>query len=357
MRRAALGAAVLAVTVVAGELAQANEHPLVGSHVVTIDATVQFADREGRPLGVARGGTVLDVLDADGDMLRVDRGWIKRDKVVPQAEAIEFFSRQIESEPTPVALASRARVWNYLGEYDKAIADCDEALKLDADSAMAFDRRAQALAGKGRIDEALADFENAISRTPNYGSTYSYRARVWLAKGEFEKALADCDSALRCNPTLSLAHYVRGRVWSRQAATAKAIASFSAALELNPHYVPARNARGNEYYKIKEFAKAEADYSAAIRLDPKFDKVHIHYNRGNARLHLKQTELAKADYLESLQYDENYAPAMQGLAACFAVEGDYKSAVRWQQKAIKLAKADERQKLQAVLATYQAARN
>lgn len=358
MRRMAFGAAVLAAAVVSGKWAGAAEveQTLVGTHVVTIDREVQFVDREGRPLGVARGGTVLDVLDERGDMLKVDRGWLKRGDVVLQADAVEFFSRQIDSEPTAVALASRARVWNYLGEYDKAIADCDEALRLDPACATAFDRRAQALTATGRTDEALADFETAIGLTPDYASTYSHRARAWLAKDDFDKALADCDAALKIEPSLTLAHYVRGRVFSRQAATDKAIGSYSLAVRLNPHYVPALNARGNEWYKKGQFAKAEADYSAAIRLDPKFDLVHIHSNRGNARLHLKRTKLAKADYEEALKHDDTYAPAIQGLAACFAVEGDYRSAIRWQQKAIELAKADQKKKLQAVLAKYQAAR-
>lgn len=359
MRGEIFGGAVLAAILVAvGSADAANDaNTLVGTHVVTIPHVVRFVDGEGHPAGVARGGTVLDVLQADGDTLKVDRGWINRSDVVPQDGAIDFFSKLIEKEPTAVSLASRARVWNYLGEFDKAIDDCNEALRLEPQCAMAFDRRAQALTGKGKLEEALADFEKAIELTPEYASTYTHRARAWLRKGDLERTLADCNEALKREPSLSVAHYFRGRVWSRKAATEKAIASYTKALMLNPHYVPALNARGNDLYKKGEFAKADADYSVAIRLDPKFDKVHIHNNRGNARLRLKRIDLAKADYQEALKYDENYAPALQGLAACFAVEGDYRSAIRWQQKAIKLAKADQKKKLQAVLATYQAARN
>lgn len=358
MRGVVFGGAVLAATVVAiGSAVAGNDaKTLVGSHVATVPPVVRFVDHEGHPMGAARGGTVLDVLAADGDMLKVDRGWIKRSDVVPQDEAIDFFSRLIENEPTAVALASRARVWNYLGEFDKAIADCDEALRLDPQCAMAFDRRAQALTGKGKLDEALADFEKAIKLTPQYASTYSHRARAWLRKGDLDRTLADCDEALEREPSLSVAHYFRGRVWSRKAVADKAIASYTKALNLNPHYVPALNARGNDLYKKGDFAKAEADYNAAIRLDPKFDMVHIHYNRGNARLHLNRIDLAKADYEEALRHDDQYVPAMQGLAACFALQQDYKSAVKWQQKAIQLAKADQKKKLEAVLTTYQSAR-
>jgi tetratricopeptide (TPR) repeat protein len=353
----AVGASVIVFAAVGQVHAANGERALIGTHVVTIEGEVQFVDRDGRPLGVARGGTVLDVLDTDGDLLKVDRGWIKRGDVVPQDDAIEFFSRQIRDEPTAVAYASRARVWNYRGEFDKAIADCDEALRLDPDCAMAFDRRAQALTAKARVDEALADFERAINLTPNYASAYSHRARAWLEKGDFEKALADCDEALNRDPSIYLAHYYRGRVWSRKGATDNAIASYSRALELNPHYVPALNARGNGWFAKQQFAKAEADYSAAIRLDPKFDIVHVHYNRGNARLRLQKTQLAKADYEEALSYDDEYVPAMQGLAACYAVELDYKTAIEWQEQAVKLANAEQQPKLKAVLAHYRAARN
>lgn len=328
---------------------------LVGTHVVSKPAEVRFVDAEGRPLGTARGGTVLDVLDTDGEMLRVERGWIHRTDVVPQAEAIEYFSEQLRRRPTAVAYASRARIWNYRGEFDKAIDDCDAALELDADCAMAYDRRAQALTAKGQVVEALSDFERAIRLTPDYASAYSHRARAWLEKGDFAEALADCDEALRRDARIYLAHYIRGRVSTRQKAPEKAIASYSRAIELDPHYVPALNSRGNEWFYLKKFSEAEADYSAAIRLDPKFDIVHVHYNRGNARLYLGKTALAKADYQEALKHDENYVPAMQGLAACFAAQNDYKAAIDWQAKAVTLAKAEQQPKLKSVLAHYQAA--
>lgn len=343
----------LAGAVQAGQEAQ---RALIGTHVVSTPAEVRFVDTDGQPLGTARGGTVLDVLDTDGEMLRVERGWIHHTDVVPQADAIEYFSEQLRRSPTAVAYASRARIWNYRGEFDKAIDDCDAALELDADCAMAYDRRAQALTAKGQVEEALGDFERAIRLTPGYASAYSHRARAWLEKGDFDKALADCDEALRLDSRIYLAHYLRGRVWTRQKAPDKAIASYSRAIELNPHYVPALNSRGNEWFYKKKFSEAEADYSAAIRLDPKFDIVHIHYNRGNARLYLGKTALARNDYEESLKHDERYVPAMQGLAACFAAQSDYEAAINWQARAVKLAKSEQQPKLKSVLAHYQAAR-
>lgn len=339
---------------------KANAHDvpaaLVGKHVASTPAEVRLTDADGRALGTARGGTVFDVLDAKGEMLRVDRGWINLRDVVPLDNAIEYFSNQLRDESSAVAYASRARIWIYRGEFDKAIDDCDFALDIDADCAMAYDRRAQALTAKGQIEEALADFEKAIRLTPDYASAYSHRARARLEEGELDKALLDCDEALRRDSRIYLAHYIRGRVSSRQKASDPAIASYSRAIELNPHYVPALNARGNEWFFKKKFAEAEADYSAAIRLDPKFDIVHVHYNRGNARLYLGKTKLAKADYEEALKYDETYVPAMQGLAACFAAQSDFEAAIDWQVRAVKLATSEQQPKLKSVLARYQAAR-
>jgi tetratricopeptide (TPR) repeat protein len=356
MRRLVVGCLLFCAT--AG-VAKADPHDthrsLVGTHVVSTPAEVRFVDADGQAIGTARGGTVLDVLDANGEMLRVDRGWIHRSDVVSQNDAIEYFSEQLRQSPTAVAYASRARIWNYRGEFDNAIDDCDAALELDADCAMAYDRRAQALTAKGQVDAALVDFERAIRLTPDYASAYSHRARAWLEKGDLEKALGDCNEALHRDPAIYLAHYIRGRVYSRQRTPDKAIASYGRAIELNPHYVPALNARGNEWFYKKKFSEAEADYSAAIRLDPKFDIVHVHYNRGNARFGLGKTALAKSDYKEALKYDEKYVPAMQGLAACFAAQNDYEAAIDWQTRAVKLAKAEQQSKLKSVLAHYQAA--
>jgi len=53
-----------------------------------------------------------------------------------------------------------------IGDFDHALASCDESLKLDATNWRTYNNRAGALLGKGRIDEALHDVETGIAIAP-----------------------------------------------------------------------------------------------------------------------------------------------------------------------------------------------
>jgi tetratricopeptide (TPR) repeat protein len=86
------------------------------------------------------------------------------------------------------------------GEIERAIADCDRALKLDTQNADAWNSRGLARQGKGDLDGALADFDRAIALNPQQAAFYGNRGKAWLLKGEIERALSDLNRALRSKP-------------------------------------------------------------------------------------------------------------------------------------------------------------
>jgi tetratricopeptide (TPR) repeat protein len=53
-----------------------------------------------------------------------------------------------------------------LRDYDRALMDCDAALKLDAANWRTYNNRAAALLGKDRLDEALHDVETGLALDP-----------------------------------------------------------------------------------------------------------------------------------------------------------------------------------------------
>lgn len=167
-------------------------------------------------------------------------------------------------------------------------------------------------------------------------------------------AINDCDEAIRLDPKSNVAYYYRGRARAAQGEVELAIADFNASLKLNPLYVPALNARANELYLQQKYREAAADYDEAIRLNPKFDMVHIHYNRGNARFRLGDVTEAAADYQESLKHDARYSPAIEALAQCYAQLGDFAAAAQWQAKAVALSQGSKQPVAQARLKSYQA---
>jgi tetratricopeptide (TPR) repeat protein len=69
--------------------------------------------------------------------------------------------------------------------------------------------RGSALQLKHDNDKALADFNDAIRIDPQNAGAYVCRGSVWRDKSDYENALADIDEAIRCDRALTAAYVIR----------------------------------------------------------------------------------------------------------------------------------------------------
>lgn len=97
------------------------------------------------------------------------------------------------------------------GEYDLAIRDFDEAIRLDSVSADAYRNRGIAFRGKEDFDRAIQDYDKAVTLAPNDARIFQNRAMAYQGKGEFDVALRDFDQAVKLKPDFGLAWKNRGR--------------------------------------------------------------------------------------------------------------------------------------------------
>lgn len=126
---------------------------------------------------------------------------------------------------------NRGNAYSARGEHDQAIADYDEAIKLDPKNASAYNNRGNARSDKGDTDGALADFDAAIKLNKRYGAAYFNRGNVYAAQGD-DRALKDYDAALKLNRRNVNAYIARGALLLANGATAKARADMRHALAL-----------------------------------------------------------------------------------------------------------------------------
>ena len=110
----------------------------------------------------------------------------------------------------PAVYLGRADAYVRKGDYDRALADYDEAIKLAPDTAIAFALRGEVHAKRGDYDGAIADYERAIERAPNLPSAFSNRGLAWANKGELRLAIADYTKAIKLDPNLPVAFNNRG---------------------------------------------------------------------------------------------------------------------------------------------------
>jgi len=62
--------------------------------------------------------------------------------------------------------------------------------------ATAFDNRGVAYKRKGEFDRALQDYEQAIRLNPTNANAYNNRGVIYRIKGEYGRAIADYDEAI-----------------------------------------------------------------------------------------------------------------------------------------------------------------
>lgn len=79
----------------------------------------------------------------------------------------------------------------YAGQNKEAIAEFDEAARLDPENPEIFLYRGNAYFNSGKEDKAMEDYSKAIELKPDYAAAYFNRGNVWSYLKNQEKACED----------------------------------------------------------------------------------------------------------------------------------------------------------------------
>ena len=119
------------------------------------------------------------------------------------------------------------------GEPDPVIVACSRLLARDAlDSVLrrdAFRSRGVAYYRRGDYDRALADLAESIRLAPGVAGLYGDQANVYYFKRDYSRAIAGYDKALQLDPNDALAYNNRGCAWVAVGSLAAAEADFNRA--------------------------------------------------------------------------------------------------------------------------------
>ena len=86
------------------------------------------------------------------------------------------------------------------GEYQKAIDNYDDAIRLDPQYSRAYNNKGIAYKKLAQPDRAIQDFDEAIRLDSEYAHAYFNRGIAYNALGQYERAIQDFDEAIRHNP-------------------------------------------------------------------------------------------------------------------------------------------------------------
>jgi len=87
---------------------------------------------------------------------------------------------------------NRCAEYNNKGDSGLAVADCNEAIRLNPEYTFAYQNRGAAYYAEGDYDRAITNYTEAIRLNPKYTDAYKSRCDAHVQQGSYSAATADC---------------------------------------------------------------------------------------------------------------------------------------------------------------------
>jgi len=204
--------------------------------------------------------------------------------------------------------------------------------------AIVFGNRGLGYYNKGQYDQAIQDFDQSLKIDPNYEKSYMNRGNSYLNKQQYDRALRDYDQYVRLKPNDPDGYSNRAITYARKEQYDLALQEYGHVIRLKPNSFEAYGDRGNLYYDKHEYERAIADYTKAIAINPQNSAMYV--DRGDAYTRLKDYDRAIGDYTAAIEKNSRNAEAFKSRAVAYRTKNDYERAIADHTKAIELQGSD-----------------
>jgi tetratricopeptide (TPR) repeat protein len=154
------------------------------------------------------------------------------------------------------------------------------SLACTAESSLADNNLANALAARGELTEAIQHYERALQLRPDYDEAQNNLGTALANEGKLTEAMQHYERALELNPTNASAQINLGSALAEQGRLAEAIQHYRRALEIKPDYAEALNNLANVLTEQGKWTEAIQHYERALQINPDYADAHV--NLGNA---------------------------------------------------------------------------
>lgn len=250
-------------------------------------------------------------------------------------EALADFEQAIKLDSTDSRFyAHRSMVYSKLKRYDDALDDLDVAVKIDPENSTAYNNRGNIYQELHQYKEAEVEFSYALQLDPNYAKAYYNRGLIYINLKLYKQAIDDLDNAIRLEPTYAKAYLNRGKTFEELREYDNALFDFSQTIQLDPANAKAYYNRGVIYQNLQEYEKALNDYEQAIKLDPNY--IDAYLNHGVVLENLQQYDKALTDYNRVIELDPSDAAAYNNRGYIYQIMHQYDKALSNYEQAIQL---------------------
>ena len=222
-------------------------------------------------------------------------------------EAIRCYDAGIFLEPSDSLLSyfynERAAAHHNTKNFESAIRDYNEAIRLDPTNAYNYYWRGRARYELEQYPDAIVDFDVAINLNSNDPYFYYWRGIVSYYQQDYLRAKSCFDWAIKLNSNDPRFHYWRGCANFNLGQYIEAIKCFDAAIKQNSNDSYFYYWRGLARYNLGQYSEAIVDFGRAMNLnstDPYF-----YYWRGRANKRLNNFERARTDFQLALAYAQD----------------------------------------------------
>jgi tetratricopeptide (TPR) repeat protein len=146
------------------------------------------------------------------------------------------------------AYNSSGSAYAKLGQYQRAIEDFNQAIRLQPDDVAVHDNRGSAYYSMGQYQSAVEDYTMVIRITPNDSNAYNNRGNAYYGLGQYQRAIEDFNQTIRLNQQDALAYNDRGFAYTQLGQYQPAIDDFNKAISLKSNYADAYANRGFTYF-------------------------------------------------------------------------------------------------------------
>lgn len=148
-------------------------------------------------------------------------------------KAIAYYKESLEKKSNIITASRISSCYDDLGDYDKALEYCDQAIALDSVKSDYLYQKANILDNAGRTQEAIKTMSDYIANTPDEPAGYYQRGWFKDHSGDIEGALEDYTMAITLQPNEAYAYLNRGVLYRLKGENAKAESDFKQVVRLD----------------------------------------------------------------------------------------------------------------------------
>ena len=148
-------------------------------------------------------------------------------------KAIAYYKESLEKESNIITASRISSCYDDLGDYDKALEYCDQAIALDSVKSDYLYQKANILDNAGRSKEAIRVMGEYIANNPDMAEGYYRRGWFEDHSGNVEEAIEDYTMAINLAPDAAYTYLNRGVLYRLKGESSKAEADFKQVVRLD----------------------------------------------------------------------------------------------------------------------------